>query len=73
MSAGGPSDQPVRERHPLPCGCEMEIARDRLTAATLARTIHRRSRSCHYRAHWPGARVYLWELLPRIRARSACR
>jgi len=63
MSVGSGAESAIRERFRLPCGCEMEIARDRMTATTL-RTIHRRDQSCGYRTHWPGARVYLWELLP---------
>ena len=68
MSDDSARHSAIRERFRLPCGCEMEIARDRLTATTLARTIHRRDESCRSRAHSPGARVYLWDLLP---ARSA--
>jgi len=70
MSAPDREALDVRERYRLPCGCEIEIARDQSRSITLARTIHQRSGQCPSRAHTPGARVYLWELLPRMHTQS---
>lgn len=70
MSAPAETNATRLEHHRLPCGCEMAIARDRVTAITIARTIHRRSQWCRSRLHQPGERVYVWELLPRPLATS---
>jgi hypothetical protein len=53
-----------RDRMRLPCGCEMQISSGPRAATVHRRTIYRRSQGCVSPAHQPGARVYVWELLP---------
>jgi hypothetical protein len=54
----------VNERFTLACGCVMDIVREEVSAATSRRAIQRRHPTCRVRTHWPGARVYVWEMLP---------
>jgi hypothetical protein len=49
----------------IPCGCEVEVTADPQRPSAAIRAIRRRAASCPTRNHTPGARVYLWELLPR--------
>lgn len=60
-----------REQYRLPCGCFIDIVRDRAHDVTLSRTIARRAGPCRTRSHQPGARVYLWELLPAHRTAAS--
>ena len=56
------------EQYRLPCGCFIDIVRDRARDVRLSRTIARRAGPCRKRSHQPGAGVYPWELLPTHRA-----
>jgi len=46
----------------LPCGCRVKVSRR--PGFSGSRLIERRADSCGRPTHDPGARVYLWELLP---------
>jgi hypothetical protein len=51
--------------HPLPCGCTVYVACWPDTGVAHTRVIESRARGCRVRTHEVGARIYVWELLPR--------
>jgi hypothetical protein len=64
---GERDDESPRSAHytlTLPCGCGVDVTRHSRDAASWIRVIQRRDRACRIRSHEPGARVFLWELLP---------
>ena len=48
----------------LPCGCLVYVACNPLTAVAHTRVIEKRGAFCGVRAHWIGARIFIWEILP---------
>ena len=50
---------------PLPCGCTAYVSCWPETGIAHTRIIELRSPDCQVRTHERGAKVYLWELLPK--------
>jgi hypothetical protein len=53
------------------CGCVVKVMRDARTKSLRSRVIGERGVRCPHRHHRPGARLWLWEILPDPRVERA--
>jgi hypothetical protein len=49
----------------LDCGCVVYVSCHPVTGVAHTRVIERRGALCHHRTHDRGARLWLWDLLPK--------
>lgn len=55
----------------LQCGCRIYVACHPSSGIAHTRIVERRDPGCSSRRHYPGTRLWLWELLPAAGKRAA--